>query len=112
MRRHSSLAVIRVAPGRVDCPPMSMISTFAAIMAFMERRACFSFQFRPPSEKESGVMLMMPMIKGPLEVWSVRDEVVHFMILNLRIVEKISCKKTYRSQAFRPCQKRKKARLL
>src|SRR5205085_9671055 len=57
------------APGRVDSPPMSMVSAPSAA----SRRACAIAWSRsrnlPPSEKESGVMFTTPMTMG-LSSWN------------------------------------------
>src|SRR5580704_2152345 len=77
-RRNSSSALTAaLAPGRVDSPPMSMMSApslsnpMACSVAFSESR------YTPPSENESGVTLTMPMIRVRLPSSSVRVPRLH-----------------------------------
>ncbi len=58
MRRHSSSTVTGVKPGRVDSPPMSRMA--APSPTSSSPRAIGAASWRPPSEKESGVTLRMP----------------------------------------------------
>ena len=63
-RERSSSSGTSVAPGRVDSPPTSMIRApspriFSAQASASGRALC-----SPPSEKESGVTLRMPMMTG------------------------------------------------
>mmetsp|Transcript_11602 Transcript_11602/g.36912 ORF Transcript_11602/g.36912 Transcript_11602/m.36912 type:complete len:313 (-) Transcript_11602:60-998(-) len=57
-RRVSVSASIGAAPGRVDSPPMSTMSTPSST----SRSTCASRSSRPPSLNESGVALTTPMI--------------------------------------------------
>lgn len=50
-----------LAPGRVDSPPISMMDAPWAIISRACRRAASRFVNWPPSVKESGVVLRMPM---------------------------------------------------
>ena len=59
-RPSSSAVDTGVAPGRVDSPPISMIAAPAARSASALALACSGVVYRPPSEKESGVTLIMP----------------------------------------------------
>ena len=63
---NSSLTEIEIAPGRVLSPPISNIS--APWLA--KNNACLiaesACRCKPPSEKESGVTLIMPIINGKL----------------------------------------------
>ncbi len=63
-RSISSCSATISEPGRVDSPPMSKISAPSEI----NFSACFKAASRsknlPPSENESGVTLMMPIIRG------------------------------------------------
>ncbi len=52
------------APGRVDSPPTSMIAAPSASIRSAWRRASSGTAWRPPSEKESGVTLRIPMTRG------------------------------------------------
>ena len=62
VRRISSSIVTGTAPGLVDSPPISRISAPSSI----NRRACSCARFAsaksPPSEKESGVILITPIM--------------------------------------------------
>ena len=53
-----------VAPGRVDSPPTSSTSAPAATSASPCATAASGSRNRPPSEKESGVTLTMPITAG------------------------------------------------
>ena len=66
VRRISSAAATGVAPGRVDSPPTSISAAPAATIASAWRNAASGVKKRPPSEKESGVTLRMPMTRGSL----------------------------------------------
>ena len=61
-RAISSFTGTGAAPGRVDSPPMSMISAPLAAIAAPSAMAFAGSSRRPPSKKESGVTLTMPMI--------------------------------------------------
>ena len=63
-RRCSSSAETRSAPGRVDSPPISMISTPSSIISKPRWTACSKVKCFPPSAKESGVTLTMPITRG------------------------------------------------
>ncbi len=52
-----------MAPGRVDSPPRSMMSAPSAIMLRARAMASSGLKYWPPSEKESGVTLTMPMTR-------------------------------------------------
>ena len=58
----SSSALTGVCPGRVDSPPISIISAPSAIMASVCRKASSKWFHFPPSEKESGVIFKIPII--------------------------------------------------
>ena len=58
------------APGRVDSPPMSMMSAPSSIMRGLRERRGESIE-RPPSENESGVTLRMPMTAA---AWAIEIE--------------------------------------
>ena len=60
MRASSSASATRLAPGRVDSAPMSMMSAPAAIMSRPCWAALAGSSHRPPSEDESSVMLSTP----------------------------------------------------
>ena len=60
MRASSSASDTRLAPGRVDSAPMSMMSAPAAIMSRPCWAALAGSSHRPPSEDESSVMLSTP----------------------------------------------------
>ena len=60
IRASSSASDTRLAPGRVDSAPMSMISAPAAIMSRPCWAALAGSSHRPPSEDESSVMLSTP----------------------------------------------------
>src|SRR5699024_9068201 len=62
MRRISSSASIRSAPGRVDSPPTSIMSAPAAIKSRPWSIAASRAHHLPPSENESGVTLITPII--------------------------------------------------
>ena len=63
-RAPSSLAVTGVKPGRVDSPPTSMMSAPSSSIWSARATAASTSRFSPPSEKESGVTLRMPMMRG------------------------------------------------
>src|SRR3989454_9762434 len=65
-RRHSSSAETGSAPGRVDSPPTSRISAPSSARWTACATALAGSANRPPSEKESGVTLTMPLTA----VWS------------------------------------------
>jgi hypothetical protein len=54
----------RSAPGRVDSPPMSMMSAPVRRSAMPCATAASTLAYRPPSEKESGVTLRTPITTG------------------------------------------------
>ena len=58
----SSASLTRSAPGLVDSPPMSMMSTPSAIISKPRATAASNSLCLPPSAKESGVTFKMPMI--------------------------------------------------
>ena len=60
MRASSSASDTRLAPGRVDSAPMSMMAAPAAIMSRPCWAALAGSSHRPPSEDESSVMLSTP----------------------------------------------------
>ena len=59
-RRNSSVSLTGSAPGRVDSPPMSKISAPWATSSSAWATAASVLRNFPPSEKESGVTLTMP----------------------------------------------------
>ena len=61
-RRSSSSTVTAAAPGRVDSPPMSRMSAPSSARRRAWATASSVRAKWPPSEKESGVTLTMPMI--------------------------------------------------
>src|SRR5690606_36661722 len=63
-RSSSSVGETARAPGRVDSPPTSIRVAPAATIAAAWRKAASMPSCRPPSEKESGVTLRMPMTCG------------------------------------------------
>ena len=62
-RALSSSALMRDDPGRVDSPPTSIIFTPSATIASARATASVREKWRPPSAKESGVTLRMPITK-------------------------------------------------
>ncbi|CAL1241227.1 protein of unknown function [Candidatus Methylocalor cossyra] len=52
------------APGLVDSPPISIISTPSAIISSARRSALSGSKYSPPSEKLSGVTLSIPIMIG------------------------------------------------
>src|SRR5689334_12300026 len=64
-RSSSSCSVGRVAPGRVDSPPMSRMSAPSASSSSPWAIAASGSTYLPPSENESGVTLTTPMSSGP-----------------------------------------------
>ena len=60
MRASSSSSDTRLAPGRVDSAPMSMMSAPAAIISRPCCAALAGSNHRPPSEDESSVILSTP----------------------------------------------------
>ncbi len=63
-RSSSSVGETERAPGRVDSPPTSISVAPAATIAWACRNAASRSAKRPPSEKESGVTLRIPMTWG------------------------------------------------
>jgi len=63
-RAISSAAPGATAPGRVDSPPMSRMSAPSATSRSHQASAAAVPACRPPSEKESGVTLTMPITRG------------------------------------------------
>ena len=61
-RRNSSSAVTGAAPGRVDSPPISRISAPSSTRRSPWSTAALAAVKFPPSENESGVTLITPMI--------------------------------------------------
>ena len=59
----SSSSVIRSAPGFVDSPPISIMSTPSAIISSARFKASSIRKCMPPSAKESGVMFKIPITK-------------------------------------------------
>ena len=59
---HSSFSLMRSEPGRVLCPPISMMSTPASIHCVSVSKVWFVQRLL--SWKESGVQLMTPMMAG------------------------------------------------
>ena len=62
------------APGRDDSPPMSRMSAPASTSASQCANAAWVDLYCPPSEKESGVTLTMPITLGVAK--SIRNPVV------------------------------------
>src|ERR1017187_3011998 len=60
-RRSSSDSATGAAPGRVDSPPTSMISAPCSTSCSAWATAASASRNRPPSKKESGVTLTIPM---------------------------------------------------
>ncbi|CAB4710326.1 unannotated protein [freshwater metagenome] len=87
----SSSAETRAAPGRVDSPPISMMSTPSEIICNARLTANSVLLKRPPSAKESGVTLRIPMtiirsLGNPrIVMWSYRF--VIRLIASARVVE-------------------------
>ena len=67
-RDSSSSTSGRVAPGRVDSPPMSRMSAPSASSSAPCAIAVSAVSHRPPSEKESGVTFTTPMSTGDATV--------------------------------------------
>lgn len=65
-REISSSADTGADPGRVDSAPRSIMSAPCSTMSKACFRASPGSVHSPPSEKESGVTLRMPIIRGPL----------------------------------------------
>ena len=63
VRTNSSASVTRSAPGRVDSPPTSMMSTPSEIISFTRFIAAGRELCIPPSAKESGVTFKIPITK-------------------------------------------------
>ena len=62
IRLSSSSGLIGAEPGRVDSPPISIMSTPSSIICSTRATAfATSSKNNPPSEKESGVTLRIPM---------------------------------------------------
>ncbi len=61
-RRISSSAETHLAPGRVDSPPTSMMLAPASNISATCSNAFSKVTNSPPSEKESGVTLSIPII--------------------------------------------------
>jgi len=57
----------RSEPGRVDSAPTSIIAAPWDFISRARSTAAAGSRYRPPSEKESGVTLSMPMTAGPFE---------------------------------------------
>src|SRR5258706_1023057 len=64
IRRSSSSSGTGSAPGRLDSPPMSMMSAPSSASARACAIANLASKKRPPSEKESGVTFTTPMTSG------------------------------------------------
>ena len=64
IRLNSSAGAIGFDPGRVDSPPMSIISAPSSKIAHARSTARSGSLKRPPSENESGVTLSIPMTTG------------------------------------------------
>lgn len=62
-RDNSSSSLTRVAPGRVDSPPMSSSSAPCRTSSTPWAMAASACRYRPPSLKESGVTLTMPITR-------------------------------------------------
>ena len=60
-RACSSSALTRSAPGLVDSPPISMMSTPSAIISRPRATPASKELWRPPSANESGVRFKIPM---------------------------------------------------
>jgi hypothetical protein len=67
-RSSSSSSGTGGAPGRVDSPPMSMMSAPSTIIRSAWRSASPRIANLPPSEKESGVTFRMPITNGRSKV--------------------------------------------
>ena len=63
-RLASSSGVTGVKPGRVDSPPTSMMSAPSSSSFMPQAMAASASQCSPPSEKESGVTLSTPIMRG------------------------------------------------
>ena len=63
-RRASSSGSTAVNPGRVDSPPTSMMSAPSSSSRKPHSMALSAVSWVPPSEKESGVTLSTPMMRG------------------------------------------------
>jgi hypothetical protein len=63
-RRNSSDSLTGTARGRVDSPPISMISAPSSMSWNVWSSAAEGSRNCPPSENESGVTLTMPMTKA------------------------------------------------
>src|SRR5258708_3556305 len=63
-RASSSASETGAAPGRVDSPPMSMMSAPSSASFLACATAADASRKRPPSEKESGVMFTTPITSG------------------------------------------------
>src|SRR5215469_13796052 len=72
MRASSSFSPIAEAPGRVDSPPMSIMSQPCAAIFLACDSALSAVIYRPPSENESGVRLRIPMTIGRRPIFSRR----------------------------------------
>src|SRR5882672_1425916 len=64
IRRSSSSSETGSAPGRLDSPPISMMSAPSCASARACAIANFGSKKRPPSEKESGVTFTTPITSG------------------------------------------------
>ena len=62
-RIRSSSSLTRSAPGRVDSPPTSMMSTPSEIISLARLIAASKSKCLPPSAKESGVTLRIPITR-------------------------------------------------
>ena len=63
-RSASTFGETGVCPGRVDSPPTSMMSAPWSSISRPRAMATLWSRFSPPSEKESGVTLRTPMMRG------------------------------------------------
>jgi hypothetical protein len=87
-RRSSSSAAIASAPGRVDSPPMSMMSAPSAAILRPCSIALFGSKKFPPSENESGVTFNTPMTKPRRETLKARSPI--FQIRSRITIETIT----------------------
>jgi hypothetical protein len=78
-RAISSVEETGAAPGRVDSPPMSMMSAPSSARRRAWATAASVVAWRPPSEKESGVTLTMPMMRAREERSKERERVRQIM---------------------------------
>ena len=61
---NSSSVLTGSDPGRVDSPPISMISTPSSIILSARFKAALESKYIPPSENESGVIFKIPITSG------------------------------------------------